>query len=248
MLLSLRKLLVTAGLFICTSVSFADHQPLELYAVDYPPYMIVKSDTDISGIDVEVTRAAFAEMGIEVDILTAPWKRVLKNLEHGRIAGSLTCSRRPERESFIAFSDKVSEANQVAVMAKNADTSGLNVYADMHKFKVMAVEGWGIQKELEREGIEHVITQEMDNGIRSVVYRDIDIFYSGELTTLYRARQLGLQDQIKIQRFSDRQSSSFHLCLSKQHPDVEHLLKQFNTGLARIKASGVYDAIYQKYL
>lgn len=243
----IRRLSVLMLILASFSV-WAAGKPVELYAVDYPPYMIVDKQGVASGIDVEVTQAAFAAVGVETVILTAPWKRILKSLKHGRISGALTCSKRADRLNFITYSDQVSEANQVAVMAKDVNDQKLVNYEDMQYFKVIAVEGWGIQKELVKSGIKHDITQEMDNGLKSIIYRDIDIFYSGELTALYRARQLGLQDKIKTKRFADKKSSTFHLCLSKAHPQSEALVKQFNEGLKKIKASGDFDAIYKKYL
>ncbi len=247
MLVGVRNCFAFIWLCLC-SVVVAAEDVIELYAVDYPPYMIVSDVNNISGIDVDVTREAFAAVGITAKINTAPWKRVLKNLEHGRVLGALSCSKRPDRVSFMLFSDQVSEANQVAVMSKGLDDRKLVNFQDLSNFKVIAVEGWGIQRELVRKNIPHTTTAEMDNGIKSVVYRDIDVFYSGELTTLYRAGQLGIQDDIKIKRFTDKESSSFHLCLSKGYPDSQRLLQLFNTGLAKIKASGRFDAIYEQYL
>lgn len=233
--------------FFITSYVQAQEKPIELYVVNYPPYMIVEGD-HFSGIDVEVTQAAFAKMGIKTKILAAPWKRILKNLEHGRIAGAITCSKNTNRLSFMDYSDEVSQANQVAVMSKTTDDSTLKSFEDLNKFKVVAVAGWGIQKELTRKGIAHDTTQEMDNGIKSVVYRGVDVFYNGELTTRYRARQLNLLDKIKTKRFADKDSTSFYLCLSKKFTANAGLLEKFNLGLAKIKASGEVAAIRKKYL
>lgn len=221
---------------------------VELYAVDYPPYTIVNSDGVVSGIDVEVTKAAYAAVGIQVIISTAPWKRILKNMQHGHIAGSLTCSKRPGREAFILFSNLLSEANQVAVMAKDSEDSGIKVFSDLANFDVMVVGGWGIQGELERAGIMHRVTAEMDNGINAVAKRGVDVFYNGELTTRYRAAQLGLQNKLKYIRFTDKESTPFHLCLSKQYEHSDYLIERFNSGLSIIQGNGTYQAIYDKYL
>ena len=243
----IRILAIFSSLY--AGLSFA--QPakgIELYAVNYPPYMIIDQQGAISGIDVEVTKSAFAAVGVPVKMMTAPWKRILKSLEFGYIAGALTCSYRAERERFVWYSDKVSEANQVAVFKKSADLSGLINFDDLRNYKVMAVEGWAIQKELEKSNITHETTLEMDNGIKSVAFRDVDVFYNGELATLFRAQQLNLQDQIKIKRLSDKESSTFHLCLSKEYSDSKNLISKFNQGLKLIKATGEYDSIYSKYI
>jgi polar amino acid transport system substrate-binding protein len=225
----------------------AQDKPLELYIVNFPPYMIIEGD-DFSGIDIEVTQAAFAKMGIQTKILAAPWKRVLKNLEHGRIAGAITCSKNTNRLSFMDYSDEVSQANRVAVMSKTTDDSSLKNFEDLNKFKVVALTDWGTQKELTRKGITHNTTLEMDNGIKSVVYRGIDVFYNSELPTLYRARQLNLLDKIKTKRLADKTSTSFYLCLSKKFTANTDLIEKFNIGLAKIRASGEVAAIQEKYL
>ena len=235
-------------ILLYTAPALAEFETVVLYAVDYPPYMVVESDDNISGIDVEVTQAAFAAVGITTDVKTAPWKRILKNIEHGRIAGTLSCSRRPDREEFIFFSDKVNEINQVAIMSRSRDDSQLNKLDDLKNFRVIAVEDWGNQRELARRGVEHQTTAEMDNGINSVVFRDVDVFYNGEMSTKYRARQLGLHDNIKAKRLSDKKSTPLHLCLSKKYPGAAVLTEKFNEGLGIIKANGVFKAIYSKYL
>lgn len=231
-----------------SSAGYTEPKAVELYAVNYPPYMIVDPLGNISGIDVEVTKSAFKAVDVPVRIVTAPWKRVLKSLKFGYIAGSLTCSQRSDRESYLNYSDKISEANQVAVLKRETDDSLLINFHDLKHFKVIAVEGWGIQKELVNKKIKHNVTQELDNGIRSVIYRDIDIFYSGELAALYRAKQLNLEHQIKTKRFADKKSDSFHLCFSKAFEGNINLMNKFNQGLKLIKASGEFDDIYRKYL
>jgi len=243
----IRMLVIFSSLYAGFSVA-QPAKTIELYALNYPPYMIVDKQGGISGIDVEVTQSAFAAVGVPVKMETAPWKRILKSLEFGYIAGAITCSYRTERERFVWYSDKVSEANQVAVFKKGADVSGLINFDDLRNYKVMAAEGWAIQKELEKSSIVHETTLEMDNGIKSVAFRDVDVFYNGELATLFRAKQLSLLDKIDTKRFLDKKSSTFHLCLSKGYSDSKNLISKFNEGLKLIKNSGEYDSIYSKYL
>ncbi|WP_286238769.1 substrate-binding periplasmic protein [Neptuniibacter halophilus] len=235
-------------LLVCSTLLRAESDKVELYTVNYPPYTIIDEAGNISGIDVEVTKAAFAAVGIDAIIKTEPWKRIYKNVTHGRVAGVLSCSRRPDREAIILFSDPTSEATQVAIAATETDLSELQVFADLKKFSVTSVEGWGIEKELTRAGIEHTTTPDPEGSLRAVVFRDLDIYYSGRLTTLYLARQMGLADKIKVKTFTDKQSTDFHLCLSKQFPGSESLRETFNRGLKMIRENGQFQSIYDRYL
>ncbi|WP_415884916.1 substrate-binding periplasmic protein [Neptuniibacter sp. QD37_6] len=222
-------------------------QTVQLYTVDYPPYTMIDDKGVINGIDVEVTQAAFAAVGINADIQTAPWKRILKSIEYGRIAGTITCSKRAGRESYILFSDVLSEAHQVAVISADRNGSDINRFMDLAKVKVSVVDGWGIQKELIQAGIVHSAVPDIDSGIRSIIFRDIDVFYNGELATQHRAKLIGLQDKIKIKRLKSQTPQQYHLCLSNQYPEAEPLMDKFNEGLRLIKSNGQYQAIYDRY-
>lgn len=248
MLLFKSRIIFFTLLTSASSLLFAEVKHIELFTIAYPPHTIIDSQGIISGIDVEVTQAAFAAVGINAKILSAPWKRIEKNLKHSRIIGALSCSKRASRAGFIIYSDQLSEANQVAVMAIDAKTRPLKNLTDLNHFQVTVVEGWGIERELINANIPHSTTSDIDSGIRAVVYRDVDVFYNGELASLYHARQLGLQDKIKTKRFTDKDSVPFYLCLSKAYPGNTKLLEQFNIGLEHIRESGELDEIYDRYL
>ncbi|WP_415912090.1 transporter substrate-binding domain-containing protein [Neptuniibacter sp. QD37_11] len=241
------RLAIFVAALLLPQVGIAN-QTVQLYTVDYPPYSLIDEKGAISGIDVEVTQAAFAAVGINADIQTAPWKRILKSIRHGRMAGTVTCSKRAGRDQFILFSDVLSEANQSAVMRLDRSDDDIVNFEDLREVSVSVVDGWGIQKELQQAGIAHSVVPDVDSGIRSLIYRNVDVFYNAGLVTNYRARKLGLQDEIKIKRLKGMHSTQYHLCLSKAYPKAEVLLEKFNEGLRLIKSNGQYQAIYDRYL
>lgn len=247
MVSSIRKCLLALTLLAYGSTCLALTE-VELFTVDYPPYTIIDDQGSITGIDVDVTVAAFRAAGVSAKISTAPWKRIVKNLKYGRIAGTLSCSRRPDRESFIAFSDPTSEASQAMVFNSQKALPHNLSFEDLKQYRVTAVEGWGVEKELTRAGIEHSTVPDINSGINAVVFRDVDIFYNGYLTTLHQARVMGLSDRISARRFTDKGITPFHLCMSKSFPDSDILLQKFNQGLQQLRTSGEYEMIYERYL
>ncbi|SER04474.1 amino acid ABC transporter substrate-binding protein, PAAT family [Amphritea atlantica] len=235
---------------LLTSLSYvaaAGGHQLELYTVNFPPYTIIEPQNTIRGIDVEVVTAAFAAVGIEAIITEAPWKRILKNMEHGRVAGTLSCARNAPREKFMLFSEPISENIWGAVTSRDFDSHNLSHLSDIQGYEVIAVADWGQSQQLSQHNLRHSVTPDIDSGIRSVVYRNVDLFYNGKLPSLYHAQNLGLQDKIAFHRFEDIESTPLHLCLSRLYPDSQTLLEQFNSGLNKIKHSGEFDAIYKKY-
>ncbi len=147
----------------------------------------------------------------------------------------------------MLFSAPTSENTRVAITTKEFDASKLVSLADLHHYQVIAIGEWGVEQQLSANSITHSTTPDIASGIRSVVYRNVDIFYNVKLPTIYQARNLGLLDKIKIHHFQDGGSTPLHLCLSKDYPGNQALLDQFNSGLRLIKRSGEFAAIYKKY-
>ncbi|MFY0677145.1 MAG: transporter substrate-binding domain-containing protein [Neptuniibacter sp.] len=245
----MRSILLLAIFLLLPRVGFsAVEKPLEFYVVHYPPYEIIDISGEIYGIDVDVAKAAFAAVGIPIEVKTAPWKRILKNIEYGRISGTITCSKRPGRELYMDYSDPISQAQQAVFSAVSTPVPSLKQFSDIADYTVTVVDGWGIQKELDIAGIDHLPTVDVASGINAIVYRDVELFYSGYLTTQYQAKQMGLEDQIKVSFLEGRGKTDFHVCFSKSYSDSRDLKQLFNKGLAIIKENGVFDAIYQRYV
>ena len=81
---------------------------LIFYAVNYPPYDIEKHPSGMKGFDVEVVEAAFASVGVNIEVKFRPWKRIMSEVETGKATGAVTCSDVPARRSWVYLSDKLS--------------------------------------------------------------------------------------------------------------------------------------------
>lgn len=230
------------------SLSTALAEEVTLYVVDYPPYTVVDKNQKIKGTDSEVVIAALATQGIDVTLKSAPWKRIEKNLKYGRVAGTLTCSYREHRTAYITYSNPISSANQAAIASKKTDLSKLKEFQDLNNYKIITIEGWGIQKELENKGIQHTLTNSIENALNAVLYRGVDIFYGGEETTLFQAKELGVRKLIQAKRIDNESYTDFYLCLSSRYPGTAKLKEDFNKGLNEIKNNGLYEEIHSKYL
>ncbi|RQW62734.1 substrate-binding periplasmic protein [Vibrio viridaestus] len=223
-------------------------EPLVFYAVDYPPYLIVDLEKNtISGVDIEVVRAAFSEMGQPVTFKVLPWKRILKLMKAGEIAGTMSCSIRQSRKSFMYFSDPISAPRQVAITLKSTDTTEISKLDDLKHFSVVAVDGWGVQTQLKDANIPHDLTKDLRSGLISIAYRGIDVFYGPENPVFYQAKSMGLFKDIKATYLDDVGPLHLHLCVSQNYPHSSEIIKTFNQGLRKIKNNGHYQKIRAKY-
>ncbi|ADZ92094.1 substrate-binding periplasmic protein [Marinomonas mediterranea] len=244
------KFLLAALICVFSSFSWAESRsPVTFYIVDYPPYLIESDDQGkVSGMDVDIVRAAFKEVGIEASIKVMPWKRIVKSMKRGLIAGTISCSIRQERNGYMLFSDPISQVTQVAVSVANHNINDVSSIKDLSKYKVIGVENWGLLKDLTKNGVKFDTTKNIENGITSLLYRDVDVFFNGAETTAYQAKLMGVRHKLAFSSLKDIPSTALRLCVSKAFPHSQEIIEAFSKGLTLIKSNGSYDSIRLHYL
>ena len=73
--------------------------------IDWPPYEWFEGGF-WRGMDVEILKRVFSEIGIKVQILKLPWVRILRYLKLGIIDGTFTISKTKSRQAFLWYSDE----------------------------------------------------------------------------------------------------------------------------------------------
>ena len=225
---------------------YAAH-PLVFYVVDYPPYIIVKEGKVVTGVDVDVVKAAYSAVGQDVEFRVLPWKRILKLMEAGEIAGTVSCSVREPRKRYMWFSEPISQSRVAAASIKDRGIHGIRVLEDLKNYSVVAVGGWGIQSQLITQGIEHATTKDFRTGLISIIYRGMDVFYTHEIPTLNQALKMHVEDKITMTYIDDVPPIVLHLCVSQRYPASQSIVDKFNRGLALIKKSGTFGEIQSHY-
>lgn len=240
--------LITPLALLCSGVVKAN-DALTFYVVDYPPYIIAPNDeSSIHGVDVEIVKAAFESQGIEVTFERLPWKRIIKSMQEGRIAGTVSCSKSESREDYMLYSAPISLVGRAMVSKNSLNTDSIRSIADLSNYSVVTVKGWGIQQELVDKDIEHRSSPDLASALKAVRFRKIDVLYMDEYPALYNVKKLGMQTELKVSRLQSKESVSLHLCVSQKFPDSERLKRVMDIGLRTIKANGSYDNIVSRYL
>ncbi|MBM6549513.1 substrate-binding periplasmic protein [Marinomonas ostreistagni] len=221
---------------------------LTLYVVDYPPHIFAADKDNVSGLDVEVVKQAFAVMGVSVDTQVMPWNRIVKLMQHGQIAGTIACSRRDYREQYMLFSDPISYVEPIALSKQSLEVGEFKDLQALKNFRVTTVEGWGMQTQLVQAKIPHRTAPDIESAIRAVQFRDVDILYMARYPALYYAKQMQLGQEVKVTSFQQDNALALHLCLSKDYPGAKSLKETFNQGLRAIKRQGDYNDLLDQYL
>lgn len=241
--------LLISCLGACFTGSAYAEEDLTFYVVNYPPYILAEDEmSEVKGVDIDVTRAAFVSQGVQVQFQVMPWSRVIKSMKQGLIAGTVSCSQRPGREDYMLFSDSLSSVTRSLVSKKSLDTSHIHSLADTANFSIVSVEGWGMQKQLVSLNLDHQTAPDIASAIKAVRYRNVDLLYMAEYPALYYIKQLGVGLDLKATPIPNEEPLPLHLCISQHYPNAEAILKTMNDGLLHIKESGEYDQIRSYYL
>lgn len=70
---------------------------------DYPPWKIVRNGQAVAGIDLALTEALLAKLGLRPVYVVCPWQRCLLELRKGGADLVSGIVRNPEREAYLAY-------------------------------------------------------------------------------------------------------------------------------------------------
>ncbi|WP_419905108.1 substrate-binding periplasmic protein [Kiloniella sp.] len=232
--------------FYSLSPTTASANELKFYATDYPPYDIKQHPDGLKGYDVDIVEAVLKQAKIDATVSFLPWKRIMAMLASGQATGAVTCGKSPGRESFAYLSDPISQA-RVAIVTSSDFEGMLQSIQDLHGLKVIAVTDWVTERELTAANVDHGTVRSLEIGLNTLAHREVDAFYVGWESAQYLAQVLGYREKFSYHQVTDKEPVPFHVCFSKLWPGHQNLAKRFNTALAQIRASGLYDRIRAKY-
>jgi len=220
-------------------------ESIELLAEELPPYEIsIPGDDNLRGIIIESHEAAFKRVGITVTFKYMPWARQLQMVKRGLSPGLTLCGHQTEREAYILFSNPIGTLTRG--FWSRIDFSGPEpkTMEDVRGLRTGSVLEDANLDTLAKVDSNAKSFRTLPLALRALVKGSYDyLFYPMEITG-YSAAKLGLSKALK---FSEIQTRTFHLCLSKKWPSAQNLLEKFNDGLSQIKADGTYDMIRDKY-
>ena len=242
-----QKSLLLSVLFSCHVSAWG--QTVTIPVVNFPPYIIISPmENTISWMDIRIVREAFAQRNIDTKFVSRPWLSIMQGMQAGSTLGTVSCSRRPERVSFMLFSDELSTTNRAVISRTELDTHAIESVYDLMDYRVVAVKGWDMEQQLLELNIPHQQISSISDGLNAVINDTSDLFYVSDYPAMYQARLQGIHKQLKVTNIVSEPLVPLHVCFSKKNPEARSLMQEFNQGLQAIKRNGTYQAIRNEYL
>ena len=198
-----------------------------------------------TGFAVDLMNGVAREMGFEVTYVAKPWPAMFDDFKAGRIDAIANITYTNERTALIDFSAPLVVMNG-AIFVRKGDTS-IRSTVDLGSRRVavkpggwpyeyLVVHGWASQV---------VPTETLRDSLRAVAQGRADAALDARIIGLKNIRDEHLVDvevaDVGLLDFAQR----LHIGL---HRGDAARLALINEGLARLRANGGYDQLYQKWI
>lgn len=225
--------------------------PLRVGFDNWPPYHYYEADapTQVHGYAAEVLSAVLARMGCKAEYVELPWKRVLHDIEHGRLDMAMEAYFNEERARYAWFSDSYNPGRTLLWVRQESHYPQQDLaswLAAGHKLGVTKDYFYGdeVTALLARHaGQISSVNDEQNYG--KLVRGRIDGFLGDMLATPWALRDKGLKGAITSHGEPVHELPTFFL-LSKLRFS-KGFVTRFNQELTAFKATNEYDIIWRRY-
>jgi polar amino acid transport system substrate-binding protein len=197
------------------------------------------------GFLAEIAKTAFKRVGIECEVQFFPWNRAYNTAKDGLYDGVLGGFYAKEREDYFAYSKPIGESRLVFVSRKNAGITWKNL-EDLRTRSIGTVRGYHYTDEFDATPwLEKIPAASTEPNLKLLVNQRLDLVLDAREVILFlmKANYPGVQVDVLDPPLAVNQ---LHVMFSKKRPGWEAKVKEFDRGLAMIKADGTYASILAK--
>lgn len=228
---------------LATGLGAQTAKPLAVgMALGYPPYQFSTEAGEPTGIDADVTRLVFKELGLDFRFVQKKWDDVYLKLVHKTGEIDLLCGAEinTERQALFDFSKPYySRASAIFVLA-DSPVKGLD---DM-KGKIMTGDRDSFfENQIEVKKIRVLATNSKEESFQFLKAKKVDAVIAPLAVGQWVAKQMGLQVRILPESAKDT-GSPVAFAVAKGNTALADKISQ---ALATLAKSGQIDAIIKKY-
>ncbi len=214
------------------------------------PYSAVK-DGQNRGFAVDVIRAAYAAVNIDVKFIATPYSRCLMLVQSGQELGCFDSLKDARLEPDFLFHKEAIFKASVGIYARTdspqSRVSKINVQ-ELHKYVIGVTHGYtyGTAFENDTRITREPAPNDLSN-LRKLLFGRSD--YSLIYTRIadYLASTNPEEFRTKIQQVGILVEDSLYVSFSKRRPEATRYANALDQGLRQIKANGVYGSIEKKW-
>lgn len=116
---------------LCQLVVADEHAPLRVMTDLWPPFRMLDTHGNLTGLDIDVLNEIGQRSGLRFDIKRAPWARGLADLQQGRADLMIGLAKTPDREQYIQYLPRPYYACAPRFYTAIAEAEQVQDYADL---------------------------------------------------------------------------------------------------------------------
>lgn len=223
-------------------------QGVTMYAIVYPPYSVVNAKTgEVSGLAIDVTRAAAKAAGVDVAIKTLPMARIGISFAENERSGLIGLKGWVEDKNVETEELDILNLGFVFYYKKNRFPQGLSYQTleDLRPYTIGNVRGSATLDTLEAANLNLQLVGDVTLVFKMLEVDRIDLAVGGDLTGRLVIQALYPETQSRLES-TQRYFFTTQVCVILKKSDVETISK-LKEGLCAIYKNGVYQKILESY-
>lgn len=216
---------------------------------------------DGTGMAPELLKAAFSAVGVDVTFNVKPYARILEEVESGALLGGFNVARQPSTEERFLFGKEnlfIAESHFFVKKGTQMKKKGTQDPAEKPEDlgsgeRVGLINGYEYGEAVEKNQnivISKVNTQKqnLDKLLAPIPRLDTVVYFDKEANELFRDEiaKGHMKEGDVVQAFASS-PSIIHVAFSRKHPSAHEYAHLLDEGLKKIRASGEYQKIVDKY-
>jgi polar amino acid transport system substrate-binding protein len=245
--------------FFATS-SYGQDRKILIVGEDWLPFEFLEENV-AKGIDVDLATVIFKNLNVQFEVKILPWARAWKMIEDGDADACLSTSRKPEREPYLYYpNENMWVSEYVFFVRKDKFQEKFNGYQDAkaQNLKIGVVRGnsynsdfWAAFPNVS-DGVLNPQLEEVkdpDLNFKKLIKGRIDLYIIDKTIGRYTLSKVEFSDTITYYP-KPLFSKGYPMAFAKKssYPNIKELVDKFDAELLKLKQSGEYDLIMEKWL
>lgn len=199
------------------------------------------------GIEIEVTREIFSQMGIEAVYKEYPWSRCIDMMKKGSADAIVTIFRNTERDKFLLYPKNflAMEVNSLFAL-KSSDIKYTGRLESLNKYVIGVKANTSYGEKFDNcTSLKKSPTAFTENIISMVEHKRVDLGVGPVLLISHLSKTLGAFEKIKFLE-PVLSKDPLYIAFAKKNT-YKQLTQDFSVRLAEFKKTRKYKAILDKY-
>ncbi|MDJ0623102.1 MAG: transporter substrate-binding domain-containing protein [Desulfocapsaceae bacterium] len=212
----------------------------------YPPYYYY-TDRGLEGVCVEIVENISEAMGLRLEYVEFPWKRLLLSAQKGEVDAIMPLFKTAERQKYLKFENLILAYEEVNFFVnKNSPLIEVNSHEALFQHLIGVVSGYSYGKLFDsRHDLKTVVTQNDNHLLKMFANNRFPVGIGNRFVIAHNATLLGVMDNVV---FLNPPLSKEPLYMGfTRNGEKAHLTGRFSRNLEQFKKSERYQKIVVKY-